>query len=381
LKEQKELLKEAKAHVEAAEKEVTAARVAKEFRKYCHTVRAQGSSLARPQSVAPHADTPSVSPLRRGSTASIDSPPAGAADMLRQRRGSTGSIGMTASISSFLAGTAPNAGPDGGAAPDAALDAAPGAAPDDTKGAAETTRHSNFGKGFNLLRRAVSAVAFVSSADMSGKALNFAQMAMALSSMTGGRYTDLCFRRNVAERQGARLERQASEDAETGVVIGTSAIYREASFTDTEEMLCFFRWLDDDCDGLISLDDFRKAVLPGERELALSTLAELEIRWHEYGFRPSTACSRPLPDGATPRSVILEREMQALFDKHHRDNWYDAGRRLIGDLRETQNDKKRDAGARNDYWTLAQFRYAAMQDPESFAEAKQARPREKPVRR
>jgi hypothetical protein len=66
-------------------------------------------------------------------------------------------------------------------------------------------------------------------------------MATALRAMPGNNYHDLVFRQTVVGR--------ASK--------GTAAqVLLQASRSDAEQILCFLRWLDRDCDGYVSEKDF-----------------------------------------------------------------------------------------------------------------------------
>lgn len=55
----------------------------------------------------------------------------------------------------------------------------------------------------------------------------------------------------------------------------------DATRTDAEEMLCFLRWLDHDCDGYITESDFVHAVMRGQQEAANGDAkSEISDKWH-----------------------------------------------------------------------------------------------------
>ena len=99
--------------------------------------------------------------------------------------------------------------------------------------------------------------------------------------MPGENYFGLCFPYAVAGRDMIQELIHADEG------IAASDVLLAGHRSDVEQMLCFLRWLDDDCDGLISCDDYCCAVLPGGREPSFSALAELNSRWHEATRAPS----------------------------------------------------------------------------------------------
>jgi len=57
----------------------------------------------------------------------------------------------------------------------------------------------------------------------------------------------------------------------------------DARRLDVEEWLCFLRWLDQDCDGLVSADDYINAVLqPPQRQASEADLKTvLSEKWHK----------------------------------------------------------------------------------------------------
>ena len=57
----------------------------------------------------------------------------------------------------------------------------------------------------------------------------------------------------------------------------------DARRLDVEEWLCFLRWLDQDCDGLVSADDYILAVLqPPQRQASQADLKTiLSEKWHK----------------------------------------------------------------------------------------------------
>lgn len=59
----------------------------------------------------------------------------------------------------------------------------------------------------------------------------------------------------------------------------STELLREASRTDVEEMLCFLRLLDHDCDGLISEADYCKTMLEGLLA-TLDSVKDLNEKWH-----------------------------------------------------------------------------------------------------
>jgi len=94
-----------------------------------------------------------------------------------------------------------------------------------------------------------------------GRKLSYSQQAAALRAMAGNNYTDLVFRQTVVGR--------ASKGSAAGVL-------NEATRSDLEQMLCFLRWLDRDCDGYISERDFSDACVTAA---TVDSLPILVRRW------------------------------------------------------------------------------------------------------
>lgn len=83
-------------------------------------------------------------------------------------------------------------------------------------------------------------LAFGKSNKRGGK-LSYSQQLTALRAMPGQNYADLIFRQNVVARESK----------------GSAAVVlADAIRVDSEQMLCYMRWLDRDCDGYISAKDF-----------------------------------------------------------------------------------------------------------------------------
>jgi hypothetical protein len=77
-----------------------------------------------------------------------------------------------------------------------------------------------------------------------GRKLSYSQQAAALRAMPGNNFADLVFRQTVVGRAAK----------------GTAAqVLLHASRSEAEQIICFLRWLDRDCDGYISEKDFSAA--------------------------------------------------------------------------------------------------------------------------
>jgi len=129
-----------------------------------------------------------------------------------------------------------------------------------------------------LLQRAISNVdgsmnrngatrefaAYCRLARTSQRTLSYVAMDTALRKMPGDSYRDLMFRYAVVGREGSSVQ-----------------ALRDANRVDAEQMLCFLRYLDDDCDGYVSQKDFTRVVLgKGEvKEICELEMKKLAERW------------------------------------------------------------------------------------------------------
>ena len=103
--------------------------------------------------------------------------------------------------------------------------------------------------------------AFGKGARRKGAKISYSQMLTALRARPGHNYADLVFRQTVVGRESK----------------GTAAeVLAGATMADAEQMVCYLRWLDRDCDGYISEADFSAVcVLRAEVDSA----ADLAKRW------------------------------------------------------------------------------------------------------
>jgi len=88
--------------------------------------------------------------------------------------------------------------------------------------------------------------------------LTYAQMDSALMNMAGQEYGDLMFRYAVVGREG-----------------NSNKALSEAEALDTDLMVAFLRWLDQDCDGVVSQKEFCRLLTAKLQEITLADLRRL----------------------------------------------------------------------------------------------------------
>ena len=94
-------------------------------------------------------------------------------------------------------------------------------------------------------------------------------MLSALRGMPGNNYADLVFKQNTMGREARGGQ-------------GGQAVLETATRADAEQMICYLRWLDRDCDGLISERDFSMACnVAADPDQAAATLK----RWQAADVR------------------------------------------------------------------------------------------------
>jgi len=118
---------------------------------------------------------------------------------------------------------------------------------------------------FRTMRRLV--LAFGTKRYTRGPKLSYSQMLKAFQAMPGHNYLDLIFRDNVVCRE----------------VKGSPAeILEQATRDDAEQMVCFMRWIDRDCDGYISEKDYSVATTI---QASGDCAAALVTRWQEAAVK------------------------------------------------------------------------------------------------
>jgi len=108
------------------------------------------------------------------------------------------------------------------------------------------------------------------------KPLPYAMMDKAWRGMDGKEYDGLTFRYAVVGREAGGSSNEVLHDARNA---------------DAEEMLCFLRTLDADCDGKVSEADFCQVVLGGT-EAALASVRDMDERWQAAALALETAGPR-----------------------------------------------------------------------------------------
>ena len=119
---------------------------------------------------------------------------------------------------------------------------------------------------------------YVARLGVNTRTLGYAQLATAMRQMPGECYLALTFRHAVVGREVGKLKSDRQES--TAPVDGDPTLL-EALNTDADIMLCLMRWLDRDCDGVVSEMDFASAImeLPSNIDDALDEARSLAGRW------------------------------------------------------------------------------------------------------
>lgn len=114
---------------------------------------------------------------------------------------------------------------------------------------------------------------------VNARALGYAQLATVMRHMPGESYLALTFRHAVVGRDVGHLKADRSEES-TGGAPGDPTLL-EALNTDADIMLSLMRWLDRDCDGMVSENDFSSAMmdLPYNIDDAVDEARKMEGRW------------------------------------------------------------------------------------------------------